>query len=365
MGAGEFLLGKQPGVQGAVFPWTPDQRKQAGDAAFNQLGGIYGTDPQNFWGGPAAWTTAGGIMGGPGGGGMDWNSLIQSILSGGPGGHATGFGAHAGKIDTKDESLQMLPSERIRQDVYGSQKRSLDADASNRLMQLREQQALTGSAGDASSPAALWMQQQVQRDKQRALAEGETGFEAAFSKEAGARRAQALISQAQFQTQASIATAGNKTQASAVNAQLAGAKGARVQQGAEFLLGQGLQAAGNDETRAIDRYKTLNDMNLDWQRPVVNPYQTPGAQGQLGNLFNLGRNMYDALDKYRNRNTGQTDTGDWNYNPNVMGTPAANDTGWDPYASGPNQSFQSGFDPNDPIFANSTQAMRANRSPWG
>jgi hypothetical protein len=305
MGVGSFLFGSQPKLTDPnIYAWTSDQRKQAGDAAFNQLGGIYATDPQNFWGGQGAWTTAGGAAGGAG----DYLSRLFSgefgFGGGASGASAKGFGASAGLTDMTDESMQMLPSERLRQNIYGAGQRAMAAQAAGAERSITDRVRTTGSAGDLSSPAFLAMMADIKRKSLAAQGEGYAKFEADFSQAAGGRRAAGLMSNAQNKTSASIATAGNKTSASIASAQNrtsasianAGLRGQFAGMASGAALGV-LGLAGRDEDRALDRYRLLNDMNMGWQRPVGQKIFSPGSQGQLGNLFNLGSGLSDMLNR--------------------------------------------------------------------
>jgi hypothetical protein len=264
-------------------------RKALAKQASGQIGGIYDTDPKNFWGSTVSdWGAKSGI------GGLDGGMDISALWGGGGGGgggggakgfSATGFGANAEYVDMRDESMQMLPSERIRQNVYGAQERRGTRQTQNAIRRFRENQTLTGGIG---SPAQSWIEAQMEIENRNSQAEQGNQFETDFSLAAGQRRAGGLMNNSQVGTQASIATAanktnasiataGNKTQASSVNAGLAGQAAAREQQGRMFALG----LWDKNQDRDLERYGLLNDMNMGWQKPVSAKVDTQTGFGKL------------------------------------------------------------------------------------
>lgn len=279
-----------------IWGMNPQQRTNLADRGYSQMMGMYASDPDRYWGRDS----------GPGGFSDKW--LAKAVMGMGPGGMGFGGGgvssgggpahATASLIDMSDEAMQMLPSERIRQNVVGQLTRSMNAQTSNRIREMTDRRLLGGYGG---GPAAEYLRQQAAREGLANIAEGGAGFESAFSQAAGGRRAMGLQTNAQLGTQTSIANAGfaeaaraRALSASAANAQLGAAGAAQRSQAAQFLLGLGQQREGLD----FQRYMGLHGMNMDWQRPQAQQQvvgQQPNMFSRIAGGVGAGLNLYGQL----------------------------------------------------------------------
>ena len=354
-GIGGGILGLFGGKKSPQPLYSSDQGKPGGQYdkwQQQQMGQIYGSDPNAFWGGQNAWTTsgdehlpqgAGGLQGlfgralgmgggggGGGGGGVGGGGGASGYGASGYG--AKGFAAQGDFLQPaldSDEAFQILPSQRIKEAVLGGLNEGTQGQVTRTLQDFEQQAALTGE--DTSGKYGMRKRAEIQREGTEAKVGGYRQFFSDFTAQSAGRRAQGLISDAQNKTQASIATAsnmtgasiataqnktsasiasaGNRTQASIANASIRSSNAqfnAGLKQQQNQFAGQlGLAfmgMRGQDEDRMVNRYFGLQDRNHRERVPVgqTQPEQSgfskfmSGAAGglnmfnQLGGMFGMG-----------------------------------------------------------------------------
>ena len=286
----------KPGAQDLnQYGMGQGNRQQLAGDAYGQLHGIYGSDPNQFWGGKNAWTTGSGAE--PAGG-ISWANLIGQ---GGPGGGGGGWGggrAGAGSASAAQAAVAMgledptyaldIPKEQEER-LLGRANEMGSAQAADSWRRTQDELARSGSS---SSPAALALQGNIERARLKGVADTHRDVKTDWYNSARGLRhgwnqlaTEVNVSNAGFKTQAGIANAGNRTSASIANAgygsQAAQAAAAREAAASMFLLGQ----RGEDESRGLQRYGALNSMNMGWQQPQAQKTQTPsGFSSLMGGL---------------------------------------------------------------------------------
>lgn len=387
IGAVGSLFGgsKTKTVDNNRFGMSEPQRQGLAGMAYDQMGRIYGGDPNRFWGRDQMGGYTEGQLGrilmtgaGGGGGGGGYGS--------GGGGGASGYGAQgynaaqaqaqqgqywgadASLIDTTDPIYSMQVPEWLRQNVHGAMTRTMNAQSEDDVRLMMD---AARRGGYARGPATDWM---AQRTRNRALqntAEGLTGFETSYALAGADRRAGALGQNASLQTQVNVGNAQRQTDVSGQNAQLgtqvsmfntgqtnqasqfgaaarnqaaafgaaarnaaAGRAAAAANQAAQsrgdaarFLLGYGRQGEAMD----LQRYGQLHGMNQDWQRPQyqVNSYQEPNAFSKIMGGVGAGLNMYGQVqDQGGWRNFFGMGGGDQAYRAGLSGYGYRPDDSW-------------------------------------
>jgi hypothetical protein len=272
-----------------IYGMQQGQRGGLASSAGNQLQGMYNTDPNSFWGGKNAWTTTGDVQ--PPGG-MSWGALT----GGGGGGHASAGHATASLakvamgLDDPTYAIDMPKNEEERLLQKANEEGSAQAGDSWRRMQ----DSLAQSGGGSTSPAAMALQGQIERQRLAGSANTLRDTRSSWNEQSRGLRNSwnqlatgVNVSNASNLTNVSMGNASNDTQASIANGGFASAAAGRSAAAAQFLLG----ARGADEDRSIQRYTALNGMNMGWQAPNAQKTMTPSGfsnlMGGLGSAASL------------------------------------------------------------------------------
>ena len=268
LGAVGGLINKPKNKDMGVYGMNAKQRTGLGDAGHKQLMGQYATDPNAYWGGEKSWTTSGGM--GPAGG-LTWNHLVGGGGGGGGGARAGYAKASLAKVamglEDPTYSLEQPKDQEDRLLAKSNEMGSAQAGDSWRRMQ--DEMTRGGSSG--SSPAAMALQAQIERQRMKGSSDAlrDTRINWADSSRQLRHGWNELatgvnVSNAGNETQVSMGNAANETAASSTNAGIGESAAGREAAAAQFLMG----ARGRDEDRMLERYQGLNGMNMGWQKPV-------------------------------------------------------------------------------------------------
>lgn len=287
-----------------IYGMDKGQRRGLGNMAFDQMKGLYGSDPGAFWGQNLGdWGSRTGLSGLMPSGGLSWEALTGRLGGGGGGGgggrvgwSGAGSGGGAVKLDWNQEELLTRPSQQLEEAVLGKGREVLSAQTEDALRGMRDRLALTG--GDSGSPAQMYMDAMLRRQQNQGLADSYRDFETSFTEGALQRRIQARLTEAQLAEsarqramQASIANAQGRLSAAGINAGMSEAQRARDAAASGMLLG--MWDKGQD--RDLGRYQMLHGMNRDWQTPVGQKTMTPGWGSQLLGAASAGLGMFTGL----------------------------------------------------------------------
>lgn len=320
----------------SLYGMNKGQREGLGTSAYNQLQGQYATDPKRFWG--TGWSPGQGYPGsGPGGGEGGGGGGGGGGGYGGEGGYsAQGYSAAQAAVeraameraklfqtDMGDEAFQILPSDRIRQNVGGAIGRQMNAQTADRVRRLRDSATL---GGYGSGPAAEYMRQAAEREGQANQAEARGAFETEWANQGAGRRAGGLISNTEQGNQNSMFNADAFNRNSMFNAEQgnqvgmfnvgqtnqasqfgAAAANAAAAQAASFAGSAALQSQGegaawdrllvgvdqDNQDRDLKRYGLLNAHNMGWQAPQGGTPQMYQGPGMLGGAISGGMAGYN------------------------------------------------------------------------
>lgn len=336
-----------------IWAMNEGQRQGLAGMGYDQMGRIYGGDPNAFWGGQGAWTTAvgggdltGQLMGGGGVSAQGYspgmaNAHLAQFYGADPSFGQT-FTSEADLIDLNSDIYQLEMPDELSKMMGGRIARRTNAQAADAQRGLMDRLRLSGHGGDTSSPWSQSLMANIDRSRLNAIAEANVTGELGWSLPAAERQHGARAQNSQLGTQVGMFNAGQQQQGSQFNAgqqqqtnlfnaggqmdiskfnagsqnqigmfntgqgneaarfgaasrQSAQAQNAAMgQAGAEFLM----RMRGSDEDRMLQRYGMLHNMNMDWQRPQAQAQMGPAQPSTMDRILGgvgAGLQLYGGL----------------------------------------------------------------------